>query len=101
MATPPSAELFATDACFARHAGVAPVPASSGPRERHRLDRGGDRQLNRAPRHRHHPRPPGPRHKRLPRPQTSRKQDPHRALRCLKRLLARRYPAILSRPRLT
>jgi hypothetical protein len=27
---------------------VAPIPASSGQVQRHRLDRGGDRQLNRA-----------------------------------------------------
>ena len=37
-----------SEACFARLAGVAPVPASSGQRQRHRLSRGGDRQLNRA-----------------------------------------------------
>jgi transposase len=42
------AKRFATDACFARHAGVAPIPASSGNTQRHRLHRGGDRQLNRA-----------------------------------------------------
>lgn len=40
------AERFASDAHFARLAGVAPVPASSGLRDRHRLDRGGNRQLN-------------------------------------------------------
>ena len=33
---------------FARLAGVAPLPASSGQTIRHRLSRGGDRQLNRA-----------------------------------------------------
>ena len=37
-----------SEACFARLAGVAPVPASSGQTTRHRLSRGGDRQLNRA-----------------------------------------------------
>jgi transposase len=42
------AKRFPTDACFARHAGVAPIPASSGNTQRHRLHRGGDRQLNRA-----------------------------------------------------
>jgi transposase len=42
------AERFPTDAHFARQAGVAPIPASSGERQRHRLHRGGDRQLNRA-----------------------------------------------------
>jgi transposase len=37
-----------SEACFARIAGVAPLPASSGQTVRHRLSRGGDRQLNRA-----------------------------------------------------
>jgi transposase len=37
-----------SEACFARLAGVAPVPASRGQTRRHRLSRGGDRQLNRA-----------------------------------------------------
>jgi transposase len=40
------AQRFSTDAKLARTAGVAPVPASSGRRDRHRLDRGGNRQLN-------------------------------------------------------
>jgi transposase len=39
-------ERFPSEAHFARHAGVAPIPASSGRRQRHRLDRGGNRQLN-------------------------------------------------------
>ena len=37
-----------SEACFARLAGVAPIPATSGQTTRHRLSRGGDRQLNRA-----------------------------------------------------
>ena len=37
-----------SEAGFARLAGVAPIPASSGQTIRHRLSRGGDRQLNRA-----------------------------------------------------
>jgi transposase len=36
------------DAAFAAMAGVAPLEASSGQTVRHRLNRGGDRQLNRA-----------------------------------------------------
>ncbi|MCA1701512.1 MAG: transposase, partial [Actinobacteria bacterium] len=40
------AERFPTDASFARHAGIAPIRCSSGQRDRHRLHRGGDRQLN-------------------------------------------------------
>lgn len=39
---------FRSEACFAMHAGVAPVPASSGKTQRHRLARGGNRQLNAA-----------------------------------------------------
>jgi transposase len=37
---------FRSDAQLARHAGVAPLDASSGKHQRHRLDRGGNRQLN-------------------------------------------------------
>ena len=36
------------EAAFAALAGVAPIPASSGNTVRHRLNRSGDRQLNRA-----------------------------------------------------
>ena len=36
------------EAAFARLAGVAPIPASSGQTHRHRLNRGGDRRLNHA-----------------------------------------------------
>lgn len=36
------------EAAFAQIAGTAPIPASSGNTIRHRLNRGGDRQLNRA-----------------------------------------------------
>jgi transposase len=39
---------FRSEACFAMHAGVAPIPASSGKTNRHRLARGGNRQLNAA-----------------------------------------------------
>ena len=42
------AKRFRSEACFARHCGTAPIPASSGKTVRHRLHRGGDRQLNRA-----------------------------------------------------
>ncbi|MGH3084912.1 MAG: transposase, partial [Gaiellaceae bacterium] len=52
---------FRSEAAFARLAGAAPIPASSGRVLRHRLDPGGDRQLNRAlhtivvSRRKHHP----------------------------------------------
>lgn len=39
---------FATEAKLARACGAAPIPASSGRRDRHRIDRGGNRQLNAA-----------------------------------------------------
>lgn len=39
-------ERFTTDAHFAAYAGVAPREVSSGDTIRHRLSRGGDRQLN-------------------------------------------------------
>jgi transposase len=39
---------FHNDAQLARHAGVPPLEASSGRTQRHRLDRGGNRQLNAA-----------------------------------------------------
>jgi transposase len=42
------AQRFPTDGHYARRAGAAPIPASSGRRDRVRLNRGGDRQLNRA-----------------------------------------------------
>jgi transposase len=39
-------QRFSSDAKYARSAGSAPIPVSSGRRDRHRLDRGGNRQLN-------------------------------------------------------
>ena len=39
---------ISSEAAFARLAGVAPIPASSGQTIRYRLDRAGDRKLNRA-----------------------------------------------------
>jgi transposase len=39
---------FRSESCFAMHAGVAPIPASSGNTSRYRLARGGNRQLNAA-----------------------------------------------------
>jgi len=39
-------QRFTSDAKLARLAGSPPIPASSGRTTRHRLDRGGNRQLN-------------------------------------------------------
>jgi transposase len=83
-------ERFDTDAQLARHAGVAPLEASSGKYLRHRLDRGGNRQLNCAlhriaiTQARVHP----PARAYLERKQSEGKSR-REALRCLKRLLAR------------
>jgi transposase len=41
-------ERFPTEGHFARYAGTAPVPASSGASHRHRFNRRGNRQLNAA-----------------------------------------------------
>ena len=81
---------FETDAQLARHAGVAPLEASSGKHRRHRLDRGGNRQLNCAlhriaiTQARIHP----PARAYLERKQAEGKSR-REALRCLKRQLAR------------
>ena len=83
-------ERFHTDAQLARHAGVAPLEASSGKHQRHRLDRGGNRQLNCAlhriaiTQARIHP----PARAYLERKQNEGKSR-REALRCLKRQLAR------------
>ena len=96
-------ERFQTDAQLARHAGVAPLEASSGKHRRHRLDRGGNRQLNCAlhriaiTQARIHP----PARAYLDRKHTEGKS--HReALRCLKRQLARTvYTTLKNEPLLT
>lgn len=93
------AERFPTDAHFARQAGVAPIPVSSGRTDRHRLHRGGDRQLNRAlhvmaiTRARIDPQTRAY----LERKRTEGKTN-REALRCLKRHLARHVHHLLSTP---
>jgi transposase len=83
-------DRFASDAQLARHAGVAPLEASSGKHQRHRLDRGGNRQLNCAlhriaiTQGRVHP----PARAYLERKQNEGKSR-REAIRCLKRQLAR------------
>jgi len=80
-----------SEAAFARIAGVAPIPATTGQTVRHRLDRGGDRQLNRAlhtivlsRRQRQHPATIAYIARRIAEGKTSRE-----ATRCLKRYTAR------------
>jgi len=96
-------ERFDTDAQLARHAGVAPLEASSGKHQRHRLDRGGNRQLNCAlhriaiTQARVHP----PARAYLERKQSEGKSR-REALRCLKRQLARTvYTTLKNEPLLT
>jgi transposase len=84
------ADRFDSDAKLAMHAGAAPLPASSGNRQRHRLNRSGNRQLNCAlhriavTQGRYHP----PARSYLARKQAEGKSRKE-ALRCLKRHLAR------------
>lgn len=79
------------EAAFAALAGVNPIPASSGNTTRHRLNRGGDRRLNRAlnviamVRMVHHPQTRAYVHKRRAEGKTDRE-----IRRCVKRYLARR-----------
>jgi transposase len=96
-------ERLDTDAQFTRHAGVAPLEASSGKHRRHRLDRGGNRQLNCAPApNRDHPGPRPPARTRLPRRKQSERKSPREAIRCLKRQLARTvYNTLKSESALT
>ena len=85
------------DAAFAALAGVSPIPASSGQTTRHRLNRGGDRQLNRAlhtitlSRLSCHPETKAYATRRLTEGKTSRE-----IRRCLKRHLARRIYKLLE-----
>jgi transposase len=83
---------MASEASFAALAGTSPVEASSGLHQRHRLNRGGDRQLNRAlhvislTRVRWHPETATYYQKLLASGKT-----PREARRCVKRMLARYF----------
>jgi transposase len=85
------------EAAFARLAGAAPIPASSGQVVRHRLDRGGDRQLNRAlhtilvARRRHDPAT-----QRYIERRQGEGKSAREAVRCLKRYLARHLFRVLE-----
>jgi transposase len=96
-------DRFHSDAQLARHSGVAPLEASSGRVQRHRLDRGGNRQLNAAlhriaiTQARVHP---------AARTYLERKQaegkSRREAIRCLKRQLARAvFNTLKTSPALT
>jgi transposase len=81
-----------SEASFAALAGTSPVDASSGKQRRHRLNRGGDRQLNWAlhvvalARIRHHPETAAYYERLLAAGKTTRE-----ARRCVKRALARHF----------
>ena len=85
-------ERMASEASFAALAGTSPVDASSGHQRRHRLNRGGDRQLNWAlhvvalARIRHHDETSAYYQRLLATGKTSRE-----ARRCVKRALARYF----------
>jgi len=86
-----------SEAAFARLAGAAPIPASSGQTVRYRLDRSGDRKLNRAlhlilvTRKRTHPATNAYIQRRIQEGKTRRE-----ATRCLKRYLARNLYRLLE-----
>jgi transposase len=86
-----------SEAAFARLAGAAPIPASSGQTIRYRLDRSGDRKLNRAlhqilvTRRRTHPATIAYIERRLREGKTRREAN-----RCLKRYLARSLYRLLE-----
>ena len=86
------ASRMRSEASFAALAGTSPVEASSGPIKRHRLNRGGDRALNRAlhlialNRCRFHPETAAYYTRLLERGKTKRE-----ARRCVKRMLARYF----------
>ena len=89
------------EAAFARLAGVAPLEASSGQNTRHRLNRRGDRQLNRAlhtiavTRSRYCPHTQAYIAKR-----TAEGKTPREAQRCLKRYIARQIYRLLQHPKI-
>src|SRR5206468_8103925 len=88
-----------SEAAFARLAGAAPIPASSGQTIRYRLDRSGDRKLNRAlhmilvTRKRTHPPTIAYIERRLHEGKTRREAN-----RCIKRYLARNLYRLLEHP---
>jgi transposase len=92
-----------SEAAFARLGGTSPVPATSGQNQtRHRLNRGGDRQLNRALYHvaitkqRCDPATKAYIARRVAEGKTERE-----AIRCIKRFLARRVWRLLEHSNIT
>ena len=88
------------EAAFAALCGASPIPASSGLRTRHRLNRGGDRQANLRALHvivltrsRHH----GPTRAYVER-RTAEGRTKREMIRCLKRYVAREVFPLLAAP---
>lgn len=92
-------ERFGTEAGFAKACGTAPIPASSGKNQHYRLNRGGNRQANRAlttiarTRKKHDKRTCRYIQRRISEGKTEREVE-----RCLKRYIAREVYAILLNP---
>jgi len=92
-------ERFHSEAAFGRQTGTAPIPCSSGKQTQHRLNRGGDRQLNHAlhiiavTRARHDPAT-----KEYLARKAAEGKTTKGALRSLKRHLARRFYRLLAEP---
>ncbi len=92
-------QRIATDAAFARLCGAAPLPASSGRIQRHRLNRGGDRRANNAlwriaiVRMSHHQ----PTRDYVAR-RTAEGLSKREIIRCLKRYIAREIHHLLTEP---
>jgi transposase len=93
-------ERLRSEAAFAMLCGAAPLPASSGRTDRHRLNRGGDRQANAAlyrivlTRLRHDPRTRAYAQRR-----TAEGLSKKEIIRCLKRYVAREVYAALTHAR--
>ena len=88
-----------TEAAFASLCGVNPIPASSGKTNRHRLNRGGDRQANAAlyriviVRLCHDPRT-----QEYMRRRTAEGMSKRDVIRCLKRYVAREVYSAIQKP---
>ncbi|GES15421.1 hypothetical protein Amac_090180 [Acrocarpospora macrocephala] len=93
-------DRLTSEAAFASLCGVSPVPASSGRTTRHRLNRGGDRQANRAlytitlVRMSHDPNT-----RAYVKRRTKEGLSKREIIRCLKRYIARQLYRILTHPK--
>lgn len=92
-------ERMRSEAAFAMLCGVAPLPASSGKTQRHRLNHGGDRDANRALWRIAITRmATDPRTRDYVQRRTKQGKDKKEIIRCLKRYIAREIYALLKPP---